>query len=580
LADDLKTLADQGFEQAILNTLATGQAVIPLKELGFTVASLVHELPQIIEEYRLKPHAEAVCAHADTMVFPTNFVREAFVEKVAVPEADVKLLRQGIYQPFDRDREAGLRLRSSLAIPDDAGVVLNVGHGDLRKGVDIFCLVAHLCHERELNLHFVWAGSVHPALQSWLVADLERKGVTNLHFLGERTDIAEVMNAADVLFLSSREDPFPSVILEAMQIGLPFVAFEGNGGFVELAEEFPFLGSLVPQADVGATITQLTTYAGSSSKPSADVDRRIKLARADFDFGNYVFDLLKLFDPDLKKVSAVVPNYNYGRYLSARLSSIFDQTYPIFELIVLDDASTDDSLKELERIVSVSGRSFQLIQSEKNSGGAFPQWKKAAESAAGELLWIAEADDLADSDLVARLAGEFWGGTKTFFAFSDSRSVDQDGYKVYDSYVPYANSIAPGVLSKDRVFWTKEFVREALSTANLVLNVSGVLWQKEILLRAFAMSADQLYDLRVAGDWRLYLAACTEMDGQISYVAEPLNIHRRHGSSITQSLDVERHLEEIKAMQSIANRFAGRDRKTASMQRKYLSDVATWLRGQ
>ena len=49
-----------------------------------------------------------------------------------------------------------------------------------------------------------------------------------------------------------------------------------------------------------------------------------------------------------KKVSVVVPNYNYANYLKKRLDSIINQTYPIYELIILDDLSTDDSVKKIK----------------------------------------------------------------------------------------------------------------------------------------------------------------------------------------------------------------------------------------
>ena len=48
------------------------------------------------------------------------------------------------------------------------------------------------------------------------------------------------------------------------------------------------------------------------------------------------------------KVSVVVPSYNHGRYLAARLDSILSQTFPDFEVIFLDDASPDDSLAVFE----------------------------------------------------------------------------------------------------------------------------------------------------------------------------------------------------------------------------------------
>lgn len=48
------------------------------------------------------------------------------------------------------------------------------------------------------------------------------------------------------------------------------------------------------------------------------------------------------------KVSVIVPNYNYARYLPIRLESILNQTFKDFELILLDDASTDNSIQILE----------------------------------------------------------------------------------------------------------------------------------------------------------------------------------------------------------------------------------------
>jgi hypothetical protein len=69
-----------------------------------------------------------------------------------------------------------------------------------------------------------------------------------------------------------------------------------------------------------------------------------EIIQAEFSFRHYLYDLLELAGLPLQRVSVVVPNYNYARHLSQRLQSIQDQDYPVFELLVLDDASTDDSL--------------------------------------------------------------------------------------------------------------------------------------------------------------------------------------------------------------------------------------------
>ena len=48
-------------------------------------------------------------------------------------------------------------------------------------------------------------------------------------------------------------------------------------------------------------------------------------------------------------VSVVIPNYNYARYLTRRIESVLQQTFTDYELILLDDASTDGSVEVLER---------------------------------------------------------------------------------------------------------------------------------------------------------------------------------------------------------------------------------------
>ena len=59
-------------------------------------------------------------------------------------------------------------------------------------------------------------------------------------------------------------------------------------------------------------------------------------------------DLLELGGAGLPKVSVVVPNYNYAHYLRDRLHSVAGQDVPLYEIIVLDDASRDDSLAVLQ----------------------------------------------------------------------------------------------------------------------------------------------------------------------------------------------------------------------------------------
>ena len=89
---------------------------------------------------------------------------------------------------------------------------------------------------------------------------------------------------------------------------------------------------------------------------------------------------LKIENP--KKVSVIIPNYNYANYIIERIDSILMQTYPIYELIILDDCSTDNSVQVInDKIEKIKNEypeiKVQFIVNEKNSGGCvFKQWKK------------------------------------------------------------------------------------------------------------------------------------------------------------------------------------------------------------
>ena len=83
-----------------------------------------------------------------------------------------------------------------------------------------------------------------------------------------------------------------------------------------------------------------------------------------------------------KKVSVIIPNYNYEQFIIERIDSILLQTYPIYEIIILDDCSKDNSVEVINKKIEQIKKDYpnikvQFIVNEKNSGGCvFKQWKK------------------------------------------------------------------------------------------------------------------------------------------------------------------------------------------------------------
>src|ERR1700752_894581 len=103
----------------------------------------------------------------------------------------------------------------------------------------------------------------------------------------------------------------------------------------------------------------------------------------------------------MPKVSVVVPNYNHARFLQKRIESILRQSYQDFELILLDDCSTDDSQAILSQYAGDAR--VRLEFNPVNSGSTFKQWNKGVGLARGKYVWIAESDDYAAKMLLGRI---------------------------------------------------------------------------------------------------------------------------------------------------------------------------------
>ena len=96
-------------------------------------------------------------------------------------------------------------------------------------------------------------------MQAWLDPEITAAKVTGtFHMPGRRDDVGAFLRAADAYALTSREDPFPSVALEAIAAGLQVIAFERSGGIPDMLTQTG-AGSVVPYGDVTAMAEAVST---------------------------------------------------------------------------------------------------------------------------------------------------------------------------------------------------------------------------------------------------------------------------------------------------------------------------------
>lgn len=546
----LAKIRETGAEVAVANTTVSGMIVPLLKRAGFQTISLIHELPGVLSSYKLQEHASEIAAHADKIVFPDALVREGF-ESFVGRQLDKAVIRpQGTYLQspyrFTQDmRPVRNKIRSALGLSPNVRIVMCAGYGDYRKGLDIFVESLMRVMEKNDKVIGLWVGHCD---EPFLAKQNERIRAAGLEkrfiFTGFVREPQDYYAASDIYALTSREDPFPSVVMEAFDAHVPVVGFEGAGGFETLLRRG--CGLLVPAFETNLFADALTELLENPEKARrlADIGREIVVR--EYAFRHYLFDLLEFAGKPLRKVSVVVPNYNYERYIKLRLDSVVGQRYPIYELLVLDDCSTDGSMRAIRNYLGSCPIPAVLVANEKNSGSVFIQWSRGTEMAKGDLVWIAEADDLADPEFIEELVASF-DDPDVVIAYAQSRMIDSDGNVTSEDYLGYVADIDSERWKAPYVVPGQEEIAKAMFVKNTIPNVSAVVFRRDALLQVLEDNFAEITSYRNAGDWVTYLRLL-EM-GAIAFTPRVLNSHRRHQSSVTISGYDLRQLREIIAVQ-------------------------------
>ncbi len=215
-------------------------------------------------------------------------------------------------------------------------------------------------------------------------------------------------------------------------------------------------------------------------------------------------------------VSVIIPNYNHASFLEERIQSVLNQTYQNFEIIILDDKSTDESGQIIERYQNNSHVSYIIIN-ESNSGSPFSQWKKGIGLATGDLIWLAESDDACADTFLEELV-TFYMEHNLVMAFTLSRKMALNGA---------LGEIVQKDVSHDLIMDGHDYIARHIS---LITNASSAIFSS-----AYARNIDNNYfEYKGAGDWLFWTGIASH--GNVGVLAKPLNYYRVHEKSTTSKL--------------------------------------------
>ncbi len=226
----------------------------------------------------------------------------------------------------------------------------------------------------------------------------------------------------------------------------------------------------------------------------------------------------------MPKVSVIVPNYNHAPFLQERMGSILNQIYQDFEVIILDDCSTDNS-REIIESYRTHPKVSKIIYNDINSGNTFVQWNKGIEQARGEWIWIAESDDVADVSLLENLIHLAEQDENIVLSYCQSYKIDAEG-KIIGNWIDWTEDLDDSFFKRNFTIVGYEYIKKFLHYKNTIPNASAVIFKKE----SYFVVDKANIDVPFCADWLLWLKLLTI--GNIAYYAIPLNYFREHKNSV------------------------------------------------
>jgi glycosyltransferase involved in cell wall biosynthesis len=234
------------------NTIANGKMLEFLPFLNKPFLVYIHEMQNSILKYSSQNETSYQLTQSAHLLAGSDSVKQNLIDSFQVDSNKISVIPSlidceklsSLFESIDRKA-----VREELNIPQDAVVIGGCGLAEWRKGVDLFIQVASMVLKVNPSVYFVWVGHEKNEAYDQFQHDLKQIGIDQqVKILGPIVNPQQVTACFDIFFLSSREDSYPLVMLEAGMNKNPIVCFDKTGGVVHFIEKYPEL--IVPYLDL------------------------------------------------------------------------------------------------------------------------------------------------------------------------------------------------------------------------------------------------------------------------------------------------------------------------------------------
>ena len=239
------------------------------------------------------------------------------------------------------------------------------------------------------------------------------------------------------------------------------------------------------------------------------------------------------------EVSVVMANYNGGRYLEAAINSVQNQTFKSWELILVDDASQDDSVAVATRL-SQSDERISVLQQSDNRGPAAAR-NRAFDIAGGQWLAVFDSDDIMLPQRLETLRDR---------ARTDRASIVADNLLVFSDNIQAGRPFLTGDLSITS-HWIS--LADFINSNRLYSRTPDLGYLKPFISAAMLRSSGVSYDERLhIGEDYDFMARLLAHGSKLRLEPSALYLYRRHAQSTSHRIRSEDIVALIDADERLA----------------------------
>jgi glycosyltransferase involved in cell wall biosynthesis len=240
-------------------------------------------------------------------------------------------------------------------------------------------------------------------------------------------------------------------------------------------------------------------------------------------------------------VSVCIPTYNRENYLKETLQSVFVQTYKDYEIVIVDDGSTDGTGEMIKQL------GYNIRYHRQENGGDAAARNKLIELAVGKYITFLDSDDLLMPDAIERLAGVIQGENEPIIVYGPYFRIDQYGKAI----------------GKDKRKLYSGFVAKYLFQ-DIFVHTSGSIFPKSILEEAGRFDTS----LPVCSDYDLWLRLSLKY--RFAALHKPTFKRRRHPGNLSAD-SVRNRITELEVLKRFYSEKGGNQAVSKSVATKRFS---------